>query len=115
MNIERFDREKHHCRMVVRGDMVYLAGLCTNDATLGPKEQTADVLKKIDSYLERAGTDKSKILSAIVWLRDMKDYDAYNEAWDAWVDMVNQPVRATVESRLAKPGYLVEIMVTAVK
>ncbi|RUV19530.1 RidA family protein, partial [Mesorhizobium sp. M5C.F.Ca.IN.020.32.2.1] len=68
---------------------------------------------KIDAYLAKAGSDKSRILSATVWLRDIADFDKMNAAWDAWIDKSAMPVRATVEARLAGDGYRVEIMVTA--
>ena len=108
---------------VVHGDIVYLAGVTANaDAANGPisdtdsvEAQTKRVLDVIDARLARAGTDKSKVLSAQVWLKDItKDFAAMNSAWNAWVgDPKNKPVRATVQAKLATPAMLVEIMVTA--
>jgi enamine deaminase RidA (YjgF/YER057c/UK114 family) len=97
---------------VVHGDTVYLAGVVAGDEPT-TKAQTEAVLKKIDGLLAAAGTNKSKLLSATVYLADMKTYDQMNAAWDAWVDPVNTPARATVEARLAQPKFLVEIMVVA--
>ena len=108
---------------VIHGDTVYLAGVTANaDAANGPiskddsvEEQTRRVLNVIDQRLAKAGTDKSKVLKAQVWLADIeKDVAAMNSAWNAWVgDAANKPVRATVQSKLATPAMLVEIQVTA--
>ena len=76
-------------------------------------QQTRATLAKIDHYLAMAGSDKSKLLSAVIWLRDIADFDRMNSAWDAWIDKSAMPVRATVEARLAGDNYRVEIMVTA--
>ena len=76
-------------------------------------EQTKDVLASIDRLLAEAGTDKSKLLQATIWLADMRDFAAMNAVWDAWVDTANPPARATGEARLAGPDYLVEIIVIA--
>jgi enamine deaminase RidA (YjgF/YER057c/UK114 family) len=103
----------HHCLYIVRKDTVFLAGIVADDLTANTHDQTVAILEKIDSYLAEAGTDKSKLLTSQVWLRDMADYEQMNAAWDAWVDQENMPVRATVEARLARDGYRVEIMVTA--
>ena len=78
-------------------------------------EQTRQILDKIDTYLTEAGTDKSKILSANIWLTDIKTWSQMNEVWDAWVSPGNAPARATVEAKLAAPGLSVEIMVQAAK
>lgn len=80
---------------------------------MGAKEQTASVLKQIDELLERAGTDKTKILMAQVFLRDLADFPDMNAAWDEWVPAGHAPSRATVEAKLADPGWRVEIVVTA--
>lgn len=94
---------------------VYLAGLVANDVTKDIKGQTQDVLDQIDALLEEAGTDKTRILDAQIWLKDIKDRDAMNEVWMKWVPAGNKPVRACVESKLATPQMLVEIKVTACK
>jgi len=77
-------------------------------------EQTRAILAQVDSLLKKAGTDKSRIVSAQIWLADMADFAAMNEVWDGWVAPGHAPARATGESKLATPDYKVEIIVTAV-
>ena len=101
-------------RAVVRGDTVYLCGMLAEPGG-DIKTQTRQVFAQIDQQLGEAGTDKSKLLTAQVWLADMRDFSAHNDAWNAWVDPTSAPVRACVEAKLWLPGILVEIMVTAVK
>jgi enamine deaminase RidA (YjgF/YER057c/UK114 family) len=98
-------------------NIVYLAGITADPAHLGDvKDQTRQVLERIDRLLARAGSDKSKLLSAQIWLTDMANFEAHNAAWNAWVDPKNPPVRACLHSpQLWLPGLLVEIMVTATK
>jgi enamine deaminase RidA (YjgF/YER057c/UK114 family) len=79
------------------------------------KGQTRQVLSAIDELLARAGTDKTKLLTAQIWLRDINDWAKMNEVWDAWIAPGNAPTRATVEAKLARPDLLVEIMVQAAK
>ena len=79
------------------------------------KVQTRQVLDRIDQLLQMAGTDKSKLLVAQVWLADMSDFDDHNAIWNDWVDRQNPPVRACVGAPLWHPGVRVEIMVTAAK
>ena len=98
---------------VVRGDTVHLAGQVGRGETVG--EQTRAVLSAIDGLLAAAGSEKSRILSANVWLTDIGTIGEMNEAWREWVDPENPPARATVEARLAAPEYLVEIMVVAAR
>jgi enamine deaminase RidA (YjgF/YER057c/UK114 family) len=81
----------------------------------GMKEQTADVLRQIDALLAACGTNKSRILSATVYVRDMKLKPGMDEAWLAWVDQAHPPARATVQAELGSPDTLVEIMCTAAK
>jgi enamine deaminase RidA (YjgF/YER057c/UK114 family) len=101
-------------RAVVHGDMVYLCGV-TPDPAGEITSQTKQVPDRIDHLLHQAGTDKSKLLTAQVWLSDMRLFKAYNAAWNAWVDPKNPPVRACVQTDLWRPGMLVEIMVTAAR
>jgi len=100
---------------VVHGDTVYLAGYvdATHSATVAL--QTRAILAKIDERLAAAGTDKSRLLSATIWLTDIDTFQEMNAEWDAWVDSANLPARATVEARLASPEYLVEIAVIAAR
>lgn len=99
-------------RAVVRGDMVYLCGV-TPDPVGDVKQQTRQVLQQIDRLLEAAGTNKSKLITAQVWLADIRHFAEHNEVWNEWVDQKNPPVRACVRPDLWRPGMLVEIMVSA--
>ena len=116
MSIERFHTNDRMSQMVIHGDTVYLAGQVALGA---PGESVADqtraILGQIDSLLAEAGTDKSKILSANIWLTDIGTWSQMNEVWDAWVAPGSTPARATVEAKLANPALKVEIMVQAAK
>lgn len=113
MTIRRIKPGPRMSGAVVHGNTVYLAGLTADDATQDVMGQTRQILAKIDQLLAEAGSDKSKILSANIWLTDIGTWAQMNEAWDAWVSPGNTPARATVETRLARPGLSVEIMVQA--
>ncbi|MFY8087515.1 MAG: RidA family protein [Rubrivivax sp.] len=113
MTIRRIKPGPRMSGAVVHGNTVYLAGLTADDATQDVMGQTRQILAKIDELLAEAGSDKSKILSANIWLTDIGTWGQMNEAWDAWVSPGNTPARATVETRLARPGLSVEIMVQA--
>lgn len=115
MSIKRHNTGPRMSQAVEHGNTVYLAGLVADDATQDVKGQTNQILAKIDALLKAAGTDKSKLLSANIWLTDIKTWSQMNEAWDAWVSPGNTPARATVEAALAAPGLKVEIMVQAAK
>ena len=115
MEIQRFDPGPRLSRAVVYGDTVYLAGLTADDLTQGVAGQTKQILTKIDGYLQKAGTDKSRLLTAQIWLSEIGTFDEMNSVWDVWIDKANPPARATVESKLAGPGYRVEIMVVAAR
>ena len=114
MTIKRIGAGKRMSEAVIHGNKVYLAGFVA-EKTVGKsvKEQTADILAQIDQTLKQAGTDKTRILKANIWLTDIKTWAEMNEAWDAWVVPNQTPARATVESKLAAPGLDVEIMVEA--
>ncbi|HLT99734.1 MAG TPA: RidA family protein [Burkholderiaceae bacterium] len=111
--IERVNVEKRLSDMAIYNGVAYLAGQVPDDSSLDMEGQTRQVLATIDRLLETAGTDKSRILMATVYVANMKEFDAMNRAWDAWVAPGNAPPRATVEARLANPDYKVEIVVTA--
>ena len=111
--IERVNVEKRLSDMAIYNGVAYLAGQVPDDDRLDMEGQTAQVLATIDRLLATAGTDKSRILMATVYVANMKEFDAMNRAWDAWVAPGNAPPRATVEARLANPDYKVEIVVTA--
>ena len=102
-------------RCVINGDMVYLCGLVAGDVGQDVGGQTQQILDTIDSYLAKAGTDKSKLLTAQLWITDMANFKAMNAVWNEWVDPENPPARACVKADLARPEILVEIMVTAAK
>jgi len=101
-------------RVVEHGDTVYVCGI-TPDPVGDVAAQTQQVLARIGDALKLAGTDKSRLLTAQVWLADMRLFEAHNAVWNAWVDRQNPPVRACVRADLVRPGLLVEIMVTAAK
>jgi enamine deaminase RidA (YjgF/YER057c/UK114 family) len=116
MSIQRFEAGPRMSQVVVHGDTVYLAGVVANRA-VGESVtlQTHEVLSIIDGHLAKAGTDKSKLLSATIYLPDMNTFAEMNAVWDGWVSPGNTPARATVEAKLAAPKYGVEIMVIAAK
>ena len=100
--------------IVVHGDTIYLAGQVGHTGT-DIKSQTQEVLDSIDAQLASVGSDKSKILSANLWITDFANFGAMNEVWNAWIDHDNMPARACVQADLARPQFLIEIMVTAAK
>ena len=116
MSIQRFETGPRMSQVVVHDNRVYLAGIVANK-TAGESvtRQTHEILSIIDGYLAKAGTDKSKLLTATIYITDMKTFAEMNAVWDAWVSPGNTPARATVEVRLAAPQFHVEIMVTAAK
>jgi len=99
---------------VIHGGKIYTAGIVA-DKTVGKSvlEQTQEVLEQIDALLKQAGSDKTRILKANIWLTDISTFSQMNQAWDAWAVAGKTPARATVESKLAAPGYDVEIMIEA--
>ena len=113
MHIQRFDNGTSFCRVLSHNGTVYLAGMTADDTSGDIVRQTRDTLAKIERYLAMAGSDKRRLLSAVIWLRDIADFDLMNSVWDEWIDRSAMPVRATVEARLAGDAYRVEIMVTA--
>ena len=114
MTIQRFETGPRMSQVVVHGDTVYLAGVVANNAAgESVTRQTQDVLSTIDGHLKKAGSDKSKLLSATIYLTDMNTFAEMNAVWEGWVSAGNTPARATVEAKLASPKYNVEIMVIA--
>jgi enamine deaminase RidA (YjgF/YER057c/UK114 family) len=112
MTIERFEVGPRMSQAVVHRGVAYLAGIVADDAKASVADQTRQILAKIDRLLAAAGSDKTRILKANIWLADMAAFGEMNTVWDAWVARGEPPARATVESKLAG-GYLVEIMVEA--
>lgn len=98
---------------VVCNGIVFLAGQVAGDPAQDVAGQTRQVLAAIDKLLGEAGSDKSRLLSANIFLADMTDFAAMNAVWDAWVSPGNTPARATVQAQLARPQWRVEIVVTA--
>lgn len=109
--IERIETGTRMSKIVKHGGVVYLCGQVGAGATV--TEQTRDCLARVDALLERAGSSREKMLQAIIWLRDMADFDEMNAVWDAWVPKGHAPARACGEARLAAPDLKVEIIVTA--
>jgi enamine deaminase RidA (YjgF/YER057c/UK114 family) len=112
MSIRRIEVGPRMSQAAIHGNTVYLAGQVGGPGK-SVTEQTKDVLASVDRLLKEAGTDKSKLLQAIIWLDDMQDFGEMNAVWDAWVDPANTPARATGEAKLATPEYKVEIIITA--
>ena len=111
--IQRIEPGNRMSEASLHGGIVYLAGQVPETADAGIETQTAEVLAAIDALLAQAGSDKSRILRAQIFLADIADFAGMNRAWDAWVVPGNAPARATVEARLANPAWKVEIVVTA--
>ena len=112
------DIVRHHSdarlsKAVIHNGVVYLAGTTADTRGAASKVQTEEILAKIDGLLKLAGTNKSRLLSAVVYVADMRVKPGMDEAWMAWIDPKNPPARATVETRLGTADTLVEIMVTA--
>jgi len=111
MSIKRIKSGKRMSQAVVHNAIVYTAGQVAAGETVA--DQTADVLSQIDMLLAEAGTDKSRLLTATIWLADISDFKDMNLVWDAWVDSDNPPARACVEAKLARKELFVEIQVSA--
>ena len=99
--------------MVIHNKTIYLAGQVADDPSKNAEEQTQEIVAHIDRLLAEAGSDKTRILSATIYLAHMNDYAAMNSVWDTWIPANHTPARATVEARLAKPEYRVEIQIIA--
>jgi enamine deaminase RidA (YjgF/YER057c/UK114 family) len=113
--IERYDTGPRMSEMVVHNDTIYLAGQIADDDTADITGQTQQVLAAIDALLARAGSDKSKILRAQIFLVDLADFKAMNAVWETWVVPGHTPARATVQAALANPNWKIEIVVTAAR
>ncbi|WP_304617690.1 RidA family protein [Paracoccus sp. (in: a-proteobacteria)] len=112
-DIKRIQTGPRMSQAVIANGFVFLAGQVGEPGT-SVTEQTRAVLAQIDALLAEAGTDKTRIVSAQIWMADMADFAEMNAVWDAWVPQGHTPARATGESALATPDYKVEIIVTAV-
>jgi enamine deaminase RidA (YjgF/YER057c/UK114 family) len=115
MTIERHRVGARMSQAVAHGSTAYLAGQVADTPAADVRQQTEEVLRKIDELLAAAGSDKSKLLSATIWLADIRYFNEMNAVWDAWVSPGNTPGRACVEARLAAPQWKVEIAVVAAR
>ena len=111
--VQRIDVGARMSEAAVHNGTVYLAGQIADDASQDIEGQMSQVLAAIDALLSKAGSDKSRILMAQIFLTDLADFDGMNRVWDAWVVPGHTPCRATVQAALAKPDWKVEIVVTA--
>ena len=114
MTIQRIQAGKRMSQAVVHGNTIYLAGQVALDKPGGSvAEQTRNILDRIDALLKEAGSDRTKLLSATIWLADMRGFEEMNGVWDAWLPEGGAPARATVEAKLATPAFTVEIGIIA--
>lgn len=111
--MQRFHVGNRYSEMAVFQNVAYLAGQVPDDATQDITGQTRQVLAMVDQLLAEAGTDNTHLLMVQIYLADLVDYDAMNAVWDAWVPRGHAPPRATVQARLARPEWKIEIVVTA--
>lgn len=116
MEITRYETGQRMSQIVVAGGFVFLAGRVAEDTSQDVQGQTQQILDQFEKLLAKAGTDKTRILSASIWMADATYFDAINEVWDGWIPQGHAPARACVESRLARPEFKVEIgMIAATK
>ena len=113
MSVRHIDPGPRLSEATVFGDRMYLSGMIPEDTSADITGQVKQTLAEIDSLLAKGGSDKSRILSAVIWLSDISDFAAMNAVWDAWVVPDQTPARATVEAKLTDPQMKVEIMVVA--
>ena len=113
--IARMETTDRMSKIVIHQDTVYLCGQVADnsDAPIGP--QTENMLAKVERLLQQAGSGKEHMLSATIYLRDMKDFAGMNAVWDQWVPQGHAPVRACVEARMARPDLLVEVSIVAAR
>jgi enamine deaminase RidA (YjgF/YER057c/UK114 family) len=112
MTLQHIDKTERLSRVVVHHGIAYFSGLTAENKQDDTRGQTAQILAKADLYLERIGSNRASIISAMIWLRDIGDFDQMNLAWVDWIDKSAPPARATVEAKLGLPEILVEIQFT---
>jgi enamine deaminase RidA (YjgF/YER057c/UK114 family) len=112
--MKRIDSNARLSKAVIANGFVFMSGFTAADKEQDVSGQTNDILQQIDKYLKEAGTDKRHLVSVNIWLKDIGDFAPMNEAWENWVDPDATPARATVQSSLARPEILVEMMAQAV-
>jgi enamine deaminase RidA (YjgF/YER057c/UK114 family) len=115
MSIKRHEPSKIYSKAVEANGFVFTAGIVADDPKQDAKGQTQQIVKEIDRLLQMCGTDKTKLVSATIWVADIRLRDAMNEVWIAWTGGQNLPGRACIEAKLADPRMLVEIAVVAAK
>lgn len=113
MMIERLETGQRMSRIVKHNGTIYLCGQVCKDATQGIQEQTSSMLEKVDDLLEQAGSDKEHILSATIYIKDMKYFGEMNGIWENWLPKGHAPARACVQASMAREALLVEISVVA--
>jgi len=113
MSIQRQQTKPRMSRIVIHNETIYLCGQVCKDSAKGIVDQTESMLEKVEELLLQAGSDREHLLSATIYVRDMKDFALMNEVWDAWVPEGRAPARACVEARMARAELLVEISVVA--
>ena len=113
MIIERLETGQRMSRIVKHNGTIYLCGQVCKDATQGIQEQTSSMLEKVDELLEQAGSDKAHVLSATIYIKDMKYFGEMNTVWESWLPEGHAPARACVEASMARDALLVEISVIA--
>ena len=111
--IERYEKNEKLSRIVVHNGTIYLSGLTADDREADTACQTGQILRKAEALLESVGADRSQLLCAQIWLKDVEDFDAMNRVWVDWLDGAEPPARATVGASFALPDILVEIQFTA--
>ena len=111
--IERLETGQRMSRIVKHNGTIYLCGQVCKDATQGIQEQTSSMLEKVDELLEQAGSDKEHILSATIYIKDMKYFGEMNGVWENWLPEGHAPARACVQASMARQALLVEISVVA--
>lgn len=113
MSIQKLDTNDTLSEIAIYNGVVYLAGQVPDDDSLDIVGQSKQVFDNIDKALVKAGTDKSKLLTAQVYIKDLADFEDFNSEWQAWVADITPPTRATVQTNLVNPKWLIEIVVTA--
>jgi enamine deaminase RidA (YjgF/YER057c/UK114 family) len=115
MTVTRHEPSKIYSKVIEANGLVFTAGIVADDTSLDIKGQTKQVLAELDRLLKVGGSDKTKLISATIWLTDIRNRDGMNDVWNEWTGGKNLPVRACIEARLADPKMLVEIQFTAAK
>ncbi|TWI67566.1 enamine deaminase RidA (YjgF/YER057c/UK114 family) [Pseudoduganella lurida] len=113
MDIKRLHVGKRLSEATIHNNTIYLAGQVAETTDADITGQAREVLASIDRLLAEAGSDKSKLLFTQIYITDLANFAAFNEVWEAWVVPGSTPARATVEAKLANPGWLVEVVATA--